>query len=92
MKTFLPCALILLLCHSALAANWPMWRGANGDGTCAESSLPLKWSTTENVVWKTPLPDRGNSTPVVWGDQVLVTQAIESEGKRLLLSFDRNTG
>ena len=63
------------------AENWPMWRGANGDGTCAESKLPEKWSQTENVAWKVELPERGNSTPVVWGDKVLVTQAIEKEGK-----------
>ena len=69
-----------------------MWRGANGDGTCAESALPLKWSTTENVLWKVALPDRGNSTPVIWGDKLFLTQAIEKEGKRLLLCFDKKTG
>lgn len=74
------------------AENWPMWRGANGDGTCAEAGLPEKWSQTENVVWKVELPERGNSTPVVWGDKVFVTQAIEKEGKRLLLCFDKKTG
>jgi outer membrane protein assembly factor BamB len=46
----------------------------------------------ENVAWKVALPDRGNSTPVVWGDKVFVTQAIEKEGKRLLLCFDKKTG
>lgn len=69
-----------------------MWRGANGDGTCTESNLPEKWSATENVVWKVKLPERGNSTPVVWGDKVFVTQAIEKEGGRLLLCFDKKTG
>lgn len=77
---------------SALADNWPMWRGVNGDGTTTESKLPEKWSQTENVVWKVALPDRGNSTPVVWGEKVFVTQAIEKEGKRLLLCFDKKTG
>lgn len=93
MKAWLP-LLALLLCdtHHAIAENWPMWRGANGDGTCAESGLPETWSTTENVLWKTPLPERGNSTPVVWGGKVFVTQAIEKEGKRLLLCFDKTTG
>jgi len=87
-------SLLLALCPlvSAFADNWPMWRGVNGDGTCAESNLPEKWSQTENVVWKVALPERGNSTPVVWGDKVFVTQAIEKEGKRLLLCFDKKTG
>ena len=86
--------LLSALCSplSAFADNWPMWRGANGDGTCSEAKLPLKWSQTENVLWKVALPERGNSTPVVWGDKVFVTQAIEKEGKRLLLCFDKKTG
>jgi outer membrane protein assembly factor BamB len=76
----------------ASADNWPMWRGANGDGTCTERNLPEKWSTTENVVWKTKLPDRGNSTPVVWGEKVFLTQCIQKENRRLLLCFDKKTG
>lgn len=86
--------LLLALCPalSAFADNWPMWRGANGDGTCTESGLPEKWGMEENVVWKVKLPDRGNSTPVVWGDKLFLTQAIEKEGKRLLLCFDKKTG
>lgn len=74
------------------ADNWPMWRGVSGDGTCTESALPEKWSQTENVLWKVKLPDRGNSTPVVWGDKLFLTQAVEKEGKRLLLCFDKKTG
>jgi outer membrane protein assembly factor BamB len=89
------CLLILsslLSLLSAQAANWPMWRGPNGDGTTSETGLPEKWSQTENVVWKVELPDRGNSTPVVWGDKVFITQAVEKIGKRLLLCFDRKSG
>lgn len=84
--------LALLLPALASAANWPMWRGANGDGTCAESGLPRTWSATENVLWKTPLPEGGNSTPVVWGDQLFLTQAVEKEGRRLLQCFDAKSG
>ncbi len=76
----------------AKAANWPMWRGPNGNGTTSESGLPETWSQTENVLWKVALPDRGNSTPVVWGNKVFVTQAIEKTGRRLLLCFDRDSG
>lgn len=82
----------LLLPAALLAENWPEWRGPRRDGTSAEKSLPLKWSPTENVKWKAPLPGPGNSTPIVWGDQVFVTQAVEDGGKRLLISFDRKTG
>ena len=97
MKTpphFLTTLAVLLLapCSPLSAANWPMWRGPNGDGTCEESGLPEKWSATENVAWKVKLPERGNSTPVIWGNQVFVTQAIEKEGRRLLMCFDRKDG
>lgn len=90
----LPAILAALSVIPALAeaANWPMWRGPNGDGTCSESGLPTKWSASENVLWKTPLPEGGNSTPVVWGDKVFVTQAVEKDGRRMLLCFDARSG
>ncbi len=84
--------LVVLVSSSAGAANWPAWRGPHGDGTCDETGLPTVWSDSENIAWKVELPDRGNSTPVIWGDRVFVTQAIEKEGKRLLLCFDRKSG
>ncbi len=82
--------LFLIAGFPAPAENWPAWRGPTGDGVCTESGVPLKWSPTENVKWKTPLPERGNSSPVVWGKSLFVTQAIGS--KRLLLCLDRATG
>ncbi|MCX7420645.1 MAG: PQQ-binding-like beta-propeller repeat protein [Planctomycetia bacterium] len=77
---------------STIADNWPGWRGPRGEGTCAEKGLPSTWSTTENVAWRIALPERGNSTPVVWGNRVFVTQAIEKEGRRTLMCFDRKEG
>jgi outer membrane protein assembly factor BamB len=59
------------------AAEWPGWRGPTGDGVSTETSIPLKWSRTDSVRWKTPLPDEGNSSPVVWKDRVFITQATE---------------
>lgn len=90
-STLVTC-LILLSSVPAWADNWPMWRGPQGDGVTTESGLPLQWSAEKNVLWKTPLPGPGNSTPIVWGDKVFITQAIEKTGERLLLCFDRQTG
>ncbi|MBL6764107.1 MAG: PQQ-binding-like beta-propeller repeat protein [Verrucomicrobiae bacterium] len=73
-------------------ANWPEWRGPNGDGTASEASLPSSWSRTENVTWKVALPEAGNSTPVVWGDRVFLTQAVDDGRKRQIICFDRKTG
>lgn len=57
-----------------------------------ESKLPLRWGTNENVRWRTALPERGNSTPIIWKDHVFVTQAIEKEHRRTLICFDRKSG
>jgi len=60
-------------------ARWPGWRGANGQGVASGVKIPLEWSETKNVVWKTELPGRGHSSPIVWGDHIFVTTAIEGD-------------
>src|SRR5262245_9409495 len=62
---------------SAAAADWPAWRGLAGLGVSEEKGLPVQWSPTANVRWKVALPAAGNSTPIVWGDRVFITQASE---------------
>ena len=47
----LPLLLVTLGC-SAMAADWPAWRGPDGTGVTTETELPVKWSTTENVKWR----------------------------------------
>ena len=76
----------------ALANDWPQWRGPSGVGITTETNLPLRWSPTENVRWKLPLPERGNSTPVLWKNRLLLTQPIEKEHLRSLLCVDRDSG
>src|SRR5688572_33387829 len=83
---------LLTLTTSLGAANWPGWRGPQGTGVSPEKNLPLKWSTNENVRWRVDLPGRGNSSPIVWGDRVFVTQAVSAENRRTLMCFDRKTG
>src|SRR5262245_33271082 len=73
-----------------LAANWPGWRGPLGIGVSGETNLPVHWSTNENVRWRVTLPDRGNSTPVVWNDRVFITQAVGKE--RNLMCVNRADG
>lgn len=61
-------------------AAWPQWRGPDGQGHApAARDLPLTWSETENIAWKTPLPGRGWSSPVIDEHHVWMTTAIESE-------------
>src|ERR1041385_6108805 len=78
---------------STTAGNWPGWRG-DGTGISSEKDLPLRWSAKEkeNVRWRVPLPGPGNSSPIVWGDRVFITQAIKSENRRTVMCFDRADG
>jgi len=55
--------------------NWPQWRGPGGLGI-AEGTYPDTWSATENIAWKTEIPGRGHSSPVVWGGRVFLTTSI----------------
>ena len=76
----------------ASAADWPQFRGPNGDGISSEKSAPLNWSRNSNVKWRAPLPAPGNSSPIVSNGKVFVT-CTENEGKqRSLFCFDRETG
>jgi outer membrane protein assembly factor BamB len=59
--------------------NWPRWRGAEGSGVSAETNLPDEWSESKNILWKTPIPGRGHSSPIVWGNRIFLTTAVEGE-------------
>ena len=72
----------LLTASLVLGWQWPEFRGPNGSGKAAATGLPLTWSETENVRWKTPLHGRAWSSPVVLGNQVWVTTAT-ADGRQL---------
>ena len=57
------------------AENWPQWRGPTRNGISNEKNLPVKWSQTENVLWKLPMPALSGSTPIVWGDRIFLNVA-----------------
>lgn len=86
--------LVVVLVSTAVhAENWPGWRGPRGDGTSAEKDLPTRWGPKENVRWKVKLPSPGNSSPVVWGDRVFLTQSIDKAGtERAVICFARKDG
>ena len=87
---FFQLSLVAALASTATAANWPGWRGPDGNGVSPEKKIPVKWSATENVRWKVPLTERGNSTPVVWGGRVFLAQ--NSGQERTVMCFDRGAG
>jgi outer membrane protein assembly factor BamB len=61
------------------AANWPQWRGPDGSGISTEKNLPAAWTPTTNIKWKAAIPGRGHSSPIVWGNRVFVTTAVEGD-------------
>jgi outer membrane protein assembly factor BamB len=61
------------------AANWPQWRGPEGQGISTEANVPADWSPTKNIAWKVEVPGRGHSSPIVWDSRVFLTTAIEGE-------------
>lgn len=80
--------LLLLACFNLCAENWPNWRGPRHDGRSGETNLPVKWSPTENIAWKLPLPAWSGSTPVIWGDRIFLNVA--ESGNLELWCIDRN--
>jgi outer membrane protein assembly factor BamB len=71
--------LSLVRAVSLSAENWPQFRGPDGRGISTETAVPFEWSasTNKNIAWKTPIPGRGLSEPIVWGDRIFMTTAIE---------------
>ena len=61
------------------AANWPQWRGPDGSGISTEKNLPATWTPTTNIKWKAAIPGRGHSSPIVWGNRIFVTTAVEGD-------------
>ncbi len=62
-------------------AQWPHWRGPLQNGSAPLASPPLKWDASTNVAWKTVVPGRGASTPIVWGDRIYLLTAIDTGRK-----------
>lgn len=72
---------VLLAVASGLAnaqTNWPQFRGPGSRGVALGTALPEHWSATENVAWKTPLPGRGWSSPIVWGTRIFLTSVVNT--------------
>ena len=76
----------------ARAENWPRFRGPSGQGASIEQDLPLTWSPTENIAWKTEIPGEGWSSPIIWGDQIFVTSTTDEGRSCHVICVDRVTG
>lgn len=68
-------AIALLLSLPLIAENWPNWRGPSSNGISKEQNLPVKWSQTENIAWKLPMPSKSGATPIIWGNNIFLNVA-----------------
>ena len=74
---YIPLLLVLMNLSSA-NVEWPEWRGPNGLGHSDAENLPTTWNESKNVTWKTSIPGKGHSTPVIQGNQIWLTSAFET--------------
>jgi len=79
----MPMRAVFLLFGVALALpaadNWPGWRGPAANGISPMKDLPIRWDPARNIRWKTAVPGRGHSSPVVWGNRIFLTTDVEGE-------------
>jgi outer membrane protein assembly factor BamB len=83
---------LLALTLSVTAENWPGFRGPTGQGISTATNLPLQWSATSNVLWKTEIPGQGWSSPIIWNNRVFVTSATANGTQCHVLCLDRQSG
>ncbi len=85
---------LFLFAGGALArgeSNWPGWRGPRQDGHVSNAHLPVTWNA-DSVAWKAPLKGRGQSSPIIWGERIFLTSALDEGQKRMVFCLDRNSG
>jgi len=85
-------AMALLAGHAGAGEVWPEFRGPTRDGHADAKGLPLVWSETENIAFKTAIHDRGWSSPVIWKDQVWLTTATRDGTQLFAVCVDRDSG
>jgi outer membrane protein assembly factor BamB len=78
--------------NAKVAADWPQFRGPDGQGHSAARNLPLTWSETANVAWKVAVPGLGWSSPVIQGEQIWLTTALDNGRSLRALCLERATG
>ena len=93
MRFLIPLAVLAFLVATAFAGdNWPQFRGPAGDGHATARDLPVEWSESKNVRWKTEIHDKGWASPVIWNDQIWLTTAKADGTEMYVICVDRKSG
>ncbi|MGI8603957.1 MAG: PQQ-binding-like beta-propeller repeat protein [Verrucomicrobiales bacterium] len=85
-------AFLLMSLATALAENWPCFRGPSRQGVSGETHLPLSWDDKTHIKWKTAIPGAGWSSPIIWQDRVFVTAATADGTSCHVLCLDAASG
>ncbi len=92
-KGWLPALAFLgVACVRSEAADWPRFRGPNGTGIAADTEVPVRWTASDGVLWKTAVPGIGHSSPVIGAGRVFLQSASADGDERWLLCLDAVTG
>jgi len=83
---------LVIASSAATATDWPQFRGPDGQGHSTSKNVPITWSETENITWKTPVPGLGWSSPAVAGNQIWITTAIDDGHSLHAIALDRASG
>ncbi|MCH7659004.1 MAG: PQQ-binding-like beta-propeller repeat protein, partial [Bacteroidetes bacterium] len=90
MRTILNVSVLVLFLSNYLFAqeklseyekNWPQWRGPYATGVAPVGNPPIEWNENTNVKWKVEIPGKGHATPIIWGDQIILLSAVQSDKK-----------
>jgi outer membrane protein assembly factor BamB len=85
------CALLLLFAQPVAGQQWNRFRGPNGSGQSDATTVPATWST-KDYHWRVKLPGIGHSSPVIWGNRIYVTSAIEKDATQIIRCLDTSDG
>ena len=87
-----PAAVHMIAVEGEGAGYWPRWRGPSGQGLVRDPGYPDRWSATDNVVWRAPVPGSGNSSPIVWDDHIFLTTGRDGGNRLSVLAYRRSDG
>ena len=81
---------LILTSMTLHAQNWPQWRGSTANGIADQGNYPVRFSATDDMLWKAELPGKGGSTPIVWKDRIVLTSGVGegTEGEDGVLCFN----
>ena len=84
---------VSMVVQTGAAMNyWPHWRGPSVQGIVEGKGYPDRWSETDDVLWRVPVPGRGHSSPIIWDDRIFLTTAAADGSRRSVLCFRRSDG